>query len=155
MEWIAVEFACRERGSNRLRDNNGGILLRYCVECPALALGRCVRASPDKIKSDLDEALAQRDGRAERPALRPRHSKACTRCRKAPAAPGRTRCQKCLDDGRRYSRKSLSISRRRGRVCAWPGGCDKVVQNTSTYCRSHASTLREKKLRITRLKRGG
>lgn len=164
MEWLTVEFACCEPASNRLRDNNGGILLRYCVECPALAIGRCVRSNPDKIKTDLDEAIARRDGTpalaggargARRPDPRPRGSKVCTRCRKVLAVPGRTRCQKCIDDGNRYVHTSRSHARQFGRVCAW-AGCEKVVRNSSVHCRSHASLLRENKLRTTRLKeRGG
>lgn len=140
MEWVKAEYACREPGTNRLRDNNGGILLRYCIKCPALGMGRCLRADPDKIKSDLAEAIAERDGRAERPPAR--RQRMCRRCHKNPAAENRAWCRSCLEKGRGNSRRSLARSRAKPpRVCAWPG-CETPVR-AGLHCRSHAAVMRE------------
>ena len=46
-------WACRERGSTRLRDNNGNVY-RYCRRCRARKQYRvCVRSSVERIEKKL------------------------------------------------------------------------------------------------------
>lgn len=150
MEWIKTEFACREPGTNRLRDNNGGILLRYCIKCPALKIGRCLRADPDKIKSDLAAAIAEQSRDQGAGPRKRQDREPCRRCHKQPKAENHAWCRSCIEKGRRDKRKSRARSRAKPqRLCAWPG-CETKVRE-GLHCRSHAAAIREHMHKTARL----